>query len=114
MGTIIGEKLRDLASVHQVLCITHLPQIAAFADRHLTIRKTITPKSKGTPEDTTTTVTLMTGDARIAELAEMTAGKDFTPTALAQAKELLQVAQKNATQTNNRSVGEGKRTPAKK
>jgi DNA repair ATPase RecN len=37
---------------------------------------------------------LMTGEARITELAEMTAGKDFTPTALAQAKELLQIAQK--------------------
>jgi DNA repair protein RecN (Recombination protein N) len=95
MGTIIGEKLRDLARVHQVLCITHLPQIAAFADRHLTIRKTITPKSKaGADADTTTTVTLMSGEARITELAEMTAGKDFSPTALAQAKELLQLAQR--------------------
>ncbi len=83
MGTIIGEKLRALAGVHQVLCITHLPQIAAFADRHLTIRKTT---HKG---ETITTVALMEGDARIQELAEMTTGKDVTPTALAQARELL-------------------------
>jgi DNA repair protein RecN (Recombination protein N) len=84
MGTIIGEKLRDLAAVHQVLCITHLPQIAAFADRHLTIRKAT---QKG---ETVTTVGLMEGDARLQELAEMTSGKEITPTALAQARELLE------------------------
>jgi len=83
MGTIIGEKLRDLAAIHQVLCITHLPQIAAFADRHLTIHK----KTAG--NDTVTTVAVMEGEARVRELAEMTGGKDATPTALAQARELL-------------------------
>lgn len=86
MGTIIGEKLRLLAAVHQVLCITHLPQIAAFADRHLTIRK----KSDG--KDTLTTVTLMDGAPRLHELAEMISGKDVSPTSLAQAQELLEVA----------------------
>ncbi len=87
MGTIIGEKLRALAAVHQVLCITHLPQIAAFADRHLTIRK-----QTGDGE-TVTTVAVMEGEPRIQELAEMTSGKEVTPTALAQARELLQIAQ---------------------
>ena len=90
MGTIIGEKLRALATVHQVLCITHLPQIAAFADRHLTIRK-----NTGAGE-TVTTVTVVDGDSRIQELAEMTSGKDVTPTALAQARELLDIAQQRA------------------
>ena len=83
MGTVIGEKLRSLAEVHQVLCITHLPQIAAFADRHLTIRK---QTQKG---ETVTTVTLMEGEARVRELAEMTTGKDVSETSLAQARELL-------------------------
>jgi DNA repair protein RecN (Recombination protein N) len=96
MGTVIGEKLRDLAAVHQVLCITHLPQIAAFADRHLTIRKTT---HKG---ETVTTVALMEGDARIQELAEMTSGKEITPTALAQARELLETG-KGATKKSLKS-----------
>src|SRR5205085_5589216 len=38
LGSVIGEKLRKLAMHQQVLCITHLPQIACYADRHLTVR----------------------------------------------------------------------------
>ncbi|MEI8194916.1 MAG: DNA repair protein RecN [Phycisphaerae bacterium] len=86
LGTVIGQKLRDLARVHQVLCITHLPQIASFADRHLTIRKAT---SHG---ESFTTVNVVEGDVRITELAEMITGKDITPTSLAQAKELLGLA----------------------
>ena len=90
MGTIIGEKLRTLASFHQVLCITHLPQIASFADRHLTIRK----QTSGSPSagETITTVTVMDGEPRLHELAEMITGKDMSPTSLAQARELLSLA----------------------
>jgi DNA repair protein RecN (Recombination protein N) len=84
MGTVIGEKLRALAGVHQVLCITHLPQIAAFADRHLTIRK------ETRRDETTTTVAVMEGEDRIRELAEMTTGKEVTDTSIAQARELLE------------------------
>jgi DNA repair protein RecN (Recombination protein N) len=83
MGTAIGEKLRALAGIHQVLCITHLPQIAAFADRHLTIKK-VTEGGQ-----TVTNVGLMEGETRVQELAEMIAGKDVTETGLAQARELL-------------------------
>jgi DNA repair protein RecN (Recombination protein N) len=88
MGTIIGEKLRHLASIHQVLCITHLPQIASFADRHLTIRKSIVAG------DSFTTVTPLEGEARVEELAEMITGKDRTATSLAQARELLAIGQR--------------------
>jgi DNA repair protein RecN (Recombination protein N) len=66
LGSIIGNKLRSLAEHHQVLCITHLPQIASYADRHFTVRK---------------------------ELAEMIGGKQITDTTRAQANELLQSAQ---------------------
>jgi len=89
MGTIIGEKLRALARIHQVLCITHLPQIASFGDRHVTIRKATT---KG---ESFTTVTVLEGEARVQELAEMIAGKDATATSLAQARELLEIAEKS-------------------
>jgi DNA repair protein RecN (Recombination protein N) len=104
MGTVIGEKLRDLAAIHQVLCITHLAQIAAFADRHLTIRKNITGGA-----DTATTVAVMEGEARIRELAEMTAGSALTPTAVAQARELLVTGQQRATRERTRGKAAAKK-----
>jgi len=83
MGTIIGDKLRGLASHHQVLCITHLPQIAAYAAHHLKITKAT---SKG---QTRTTVSTIDDDDRIDELAEMLTGKNATDTTRKQARELL-------------------------
>src|SRR5439155_23163735 len=59
LGSVIGMKLRQLAAHHQVLCITHLPQIACFADRHLTVRKVV----KG--GETETSVRLVNGVQRI-------------------------------------------------
>jgi DNA repair protein RecN (Recombination protein N) len=86
LGSIIGSKLRDLAKHHQVLCITHLPQIASYADRHLTVRKTVQDNL------TQTTVRTMDGDERIQELAEMIGGQRITDTTRAQARELLEAA----------------------
>jgi DNA repair protein RecN (Recombination protein N) len=83
LGAIIGRKLRALAEHHQVLCITHLPQIASYADRHLTVRKEVAGK------ETRTTVRHMHGDERIEELAEMIGGQRITETTRAQARELL-------------------------
>jgi DNA repair protein RecN (Recombination protein N) len=83
LGAVIGSKLRDLARRHQVLCITHLPQIASYADRHITVRKEVAGK------ETRTTIRLVEGDARIAELAEMIGGKQITDVTRAQAAELL-------------------------
>jgi DNA repair protein RecN (Recombination protein N) len=91
LGSIIGKKLRELAAHHQVLCITHLPQIASFADRHLTVRK------EATEGKTTTSVRVMDGGERIEELAEMIGGQRITETTRAQAQELLHTAQ----QSNN-------------
>ena len=87
LGSVIGGKLRDLAAHHQVLCITHLPQIASYADRHLTVRKTV--------EDgkTQTIVRVMQGQERLEELAEMIGGQRVTTTTRAQARELLEAAQ---------------------
>lgn len=96
MGTIIGEKLRSLANTgddgaHQILCITHLPQIAAYADRHLHITKQVAGKGKS--RKTATTVVPLEGDSRISELAEMLAGKDATATTRKQIQEMLAGAQ---------------------
>jgi len=86
LGSVIGEKLRGLAGQHQVICITHLPQIAAYATRHLKVSKTT---QRG---QTRTEVDLIEGQARVDELAEMIAGPNKTPTSRRQARELLKGA----------------------
>ncbi len=86
LGAVIGNKLRDLSRHHQILCITHLPQIASYSDRHFTVRK----ESK--EKETRTTVRPVDGDVRIEELAEMIGGHRITQTTRAQAMELLQSA----------------------
>jgi DNA repair protein RecN (Recombination protein N) len=91
MGSIIGQKLRQLASHHQVLCITHLPQIAAFAEHHLKIAKQV---DNG---QTRTIVEPLDADRRIDELAEMLTGKHATRTTRKQARELLNLADELAT-----------------
>jgi DNA repair protein RecN (Recombination protein N) len=91
LGAIIGEKLRRLADHHQVLCITHLPQIASYADRHLTVRK------EQTGSETRTSVRAVDDGERIQELAEMIGGQHITDTTRAQARELLETAQATPT-----------------
>ena len=86
LGSIIGNKLRGLAEHHQVLCITHLPQIASYADRHLTVRKEVVGAA------TETKVRVMDGSDRLQELAEMIGGQRITDTTRAQAQELLDAA----------------------
>lgn len=91
LGAVVGRKMRDLArrGGHQVLCITHLPQLAAFGDNHLHIEKHV---EKGV---TRTTVTALGGENRVNELAAMLAGHDnISKASLTQAGELLAAAGK--------------------
>jgi DNA repair protein RecN (Recombination protein N) len=94
LGDIIGRKLRELAAStsndRQVLCITHLPQIAAFADQHFHIVKEVTGSGKAKRTDTT--VQTLAGKERVNELAEMLAGTGATTTSRRQAKELIAAA----------------------
>ncbi len=85
LASVVGSKLRKLADAHQVLCITHLPQIASYADRHLVVEK-------HQADDTRTTVRLLEGDEQLEELAGMIGGKTITKTTRAQARELLEHA----------------------
>lgn len=78
----VGEKLHVLAQKRQILCITHLPQIAAMADSHYLIEK------KETQGDTTTTVCALDQEASYLEVARLIGGEEITQTALAAAKEL--------------------------
>ncbi len=65
VGSVVGEKLRELAKDHQVLCITHLPQVAAYGDYHLKVEKQV---SGGR---TRAIVTSLESERRVEELAEM-------------------------------------------
>ena len=82
----VGARLAGLARRHQVLCVTHLPQVAAYADRHFAVRK----KVRG--GRTHTEVEALETDGRIEELARMLGGRAATATSRRHATELLQTA----------------------
>jgi DNA repair protein RecN (Recombination protein N) len=87
----IGRRLAALARSAQVLVVTHLPQVAAFADRHVVVRKS----SDGTV--TTSGLTVLDDEGRVRELSRMLAGLEESDTAMAHAQELLDVAQQART-----------------
>lgn len=84
VAEVVGKKLGALAAYHQIICITHLPQIAKFARHHFQISKN---ERNGR---TTTHITPLDGDQRVEELARMLGGENLTETTLAHARELLQ------------------------
>ena len=84
----IGRRLARLAASHQVIVVTHLPQVAAYADRHLVVDKSARDGGAGTASRVRT---LANGD-RIVELARMLAGLQDTDTGRAHAEELLGAA----------------------
>lgn len=86
-GEIIGKKLWILAQNRQVICVTHLPQIAAFADEHHGIQKKIC----GTR--TLSTLETLQGESLIGELAAMLAGSQCTEASVNSIRELVQKAE---------------------
>lgn len=91
VGTIVGEKLWSLAREHQVLCITHLPQLAAFGEQHYHVQKSVLSGR------TTTQVKPLQGQARLVELAQMLG--EVSEGTLHSARELMQSVQKRTTKT---------------
>lgn len=85
-GSAVGQKLAALATAGQVICITHLPQIAAWADRHYAVEKTV---SDGR---TATRLSLLDEDGRLDELSRMLAGGGPQSTARQHAGQLLESA----------------------
>ena len=82
----VGRRLATLARTAQVVVVTHLPQVAAFADRHVVVAKS----SDGTV--TTSGLTVLAEGDRVRELSRMLAGMEDSDTALAHARELLEAA----------------------
>jgi DNA repair protein RecN (Recombination protein N) len=83
----IGRRLAKLARTHQVIVVTHLPQVAAYADVHLTVHSTAKGGASG--------VRRLTTDDRVAELARMLAGLGESDSGRAHARELLDSAQRD-------------------
>ncbi|OBG69467.1 DNA repair protein RecN [Mycobacterium sp. E3339] len=83
----IGRRLARLARTHQVIVVTHLPQVAAYADVHLVVH--------GAGPKGTSVVRRVSGDERVAELARMLAGLGESDSGRAHARELLDAAQKD-------------------
>ncbi|MFC4859126.1 DNA repair protein RecN [Actinophytocola glycyrrhizae] len=97
----IGRRLARLAASHQVVVVTHLPQVAAFADRHLVVDK------QAAGGVTRSDVRRVDEQDRVRELARMLAGMDSTETGRAHAEELLAVA--DADKKSTRGKGRKKR-----
>ncbi|MEX3505699.1 DNA repair protein RecN [Corynebacterium sp. LK2510] len=84
----IGRRLARLATRNQVIVVTHLPQVAAYADTHLHVAKNVGD------ETVTSGVTTLAAEARVEELARMLAGMEDSETGRAHAKELFERAQR--------------------
>lgn len=85
----IGRKLKQASAGRQIICVTHLAQVAAFADTHLLIAKTVRDGR------TFTTVNALPQEERVQELARIMGGENLTPTVLASARELILQAKEN-------------------
>lgn len=79
----VGRKLKSLARSNQVLCVTHLPQIATFADQHYVIEK------KESGGRTRTSIRLVAGDERTEEVARMLSGAKLTETSRKHAEQMI-------------------------
>jgi DNA repair protein RecN (Recombination protein N) len=81
----VGEALRSLAAGHQILCITHLPQIAAMADFHFVVEKTVAGQR------TRTSIRRLGDRERTEEVASLMSGAEITEASLQSARELMEI-----------------------
>jgi DNA repair protein RecN (Recombination protein N) len=79
----VGKKLKALARSNQVLCVTHLPQIATFGDHHYVIEK------KESAGRTRTSIRVVTGEERTEEVARMLSGAKLTETSRKHAEQMI-------------------------
>ncbi|MDP9092422.1 MAG: DNA repair protein RecN, partial [Actinomycetota bacterium] len=98
----VGRRLAQLARAHQVIVVTHLAQVAAYADRHIVLDKSDSANEAIRGGVTTSDVRLVTGEDRVTELARMLAGTDSS-TARKHAAELLGTAAKHRAQASGQT-----------
>ena len=82
-ATVVGQKLKSVSKFNQVICITHLPQVAAFADQHFAVQKEVVNNR------TLSSVVALDKSERVEELSRMLGGVKVTTSSRAHAKELL-------------------------
>lgn len=80
---VVGEKLQSLAGYHQILCITHLPQIASKGETHFLVEKRVQD------ERVQTTISELDPEQRVREIARLLGGRVISPQALAHAREMM-------------------------
>jgi DNA repair protein RecN (Recombination protein N) len=95
VGGVVGEKLWQLGRRHEVLCVTHLPQLAAFGDQHFSVRKEVVDGR------TSTQVRPLDDPARLEELALMLG--DLSEANRTAARETLAAARRRASRLNQRT-----------
>lgn len=78
----VGEKMYDISGFSQVICITHLPQVACYADRHFSVSKEVDDRTRSN-------INVLAGDVQVEEIAKMLSGYKITSAARESAKELL-------------------------
>jgi DNA repair protein RecN (Recombination protein N) len=83
---VVGRRLKQVAGSSQVLCVTHLPQIASFADHHYFVEK------KEINARTTAGIEELNRDARVREIGRMLSGEKLTPEALKHARKLIELS----------------------
>lgn len=88
-GEAVGRRLKGLASSNQVLCVTHLAQIAAFANHHYQVRK------RDTGGRTAVDVDELSAEARVLEVARMLSGEQISPEARQHAAQLLAAGERS-------------------
>lgn len=89
VADMVGRRLKDLAKKHQVICITHLPQIAVYGDHHFLVEKYFER------EATKTGIKKLSEGERVAEIARMLGGTTITEKTLQRAEEMLQNVEKS-------------------
>lgn len=106
VAEIVGQQLRRLGRHHQVLCVTHLPQVAAQANQHLQI-------TKMTGDHTTRTrIRNLSDDDRIEEIARMLGGQKITASTREHAREMLACVDPGKRTSPGRKKGQGLFTPS--
>ena len=83
-GMVVGQALSELGESRQILCITHLPHVAAFGTSHFAVAKSVTEGR------TITEVHELHGDERVEEVARMLGGKDLTKVTMQHAREMIE------------------------
>jgi DNA repair protein RecN (Recombination protein N) len=88
LGEAVGRKLSQLSQIHQVVCITHLPQIAAFAETHFQVSK------ETRAQRTQTKILLLQEEEQVEEMARMLGGSSSSTKTISMAREMLRRARK--------------------